>query len=189
MADKVRFGISNVHVGLYTVSDQGVVTMGTPVHIPGAVSLSLDPEAEQNVFYADNVAYYTGYSDNGYTGELVMALFPDTFLTTFMNYVELADGGIAEVKGNNKPAVYIAFQCEGDQEGRRGILYNVALGSIQHGHNTTEDSVTPDTETLPITVSGDNKTGIIKTGYPKNATGYATLFTNPPAPALPVVSQ
>ena len=110
MADKVRFGISNVHVGLYTVSDQGVVTMGTPVHIPGAVSLSMDPESEQNVFYADNVAYYTGYSDNGYTGELVMALFPDTFLTTFMNYVELADGGIAEVKGRTKPAVYIAFQ-------------------------------------------------------------------------------
>lgn len=185
MADKVRFGISSVHVGLYTVSDQGVVTMGTPVHIPGAVSLSMDPESEQNVFYADNVAYYTGYSDNGYTGELVMALFPDTFLTTFMNYVELADGGIAEVKGRTKPAVYIAFQGEGDQEGRRGILYNVSLGSIQTEHNTTEDSVTPDTETLSFTVVGDNTTGIIKTGYPKTATGYATLFTNPPAPALP----
>jgi phi13 family phage major tail protein len=189
MADKIRYGISNVHIGLYTVAADGTVTMGTPMHIPGAVSMSMDPESEENVFYADNTAYYTGYSDNGYTGELVMALFPDAFLTTFMNYVELADGGIAQIKGGSKPSVYIAFQGEGDQEGRRGILYNVSLGSIQQEHNTKEDTVEPDTETLPFTCSGDNKTGIVKVGYPKAAAGYATLFTNPPAPVLPVVSQ
>ena len=70
MANKVLFGVSNLHVGLYDVSDEGVVTLGTPIHVPGTVNISLEAESEENTFYADNVKYWTGYSDNGYTGEI-----------------------------------------------------------------------------------------------------------------------
>ena len=40
MANKVEFGISQLHVGTYTVDNQGVVTLGTPYHQKGAVSFS-----------------------------------------------------------------------------------------------------------------------------------------------------
>ena len=84
MADnKVVYGISNLRIGTYEVSAQGVVTLGTPYHLPGTVNMSLDAESEQNTFYADNVAYWTGYSDNGYTGTLENALFTDEFKTQF----------------------------------------------------------------------------------------------------------
>ena len=39
MANKVEFGISELHVGTYTVGEGGVVTMGTPYAQKGAVSL------------------------------------------------------------------------------------------------------------------------------------------------------
>ena len=44
MANKVEFGISQLHVGTYAVVD-GVTTLGTPYHQPGAVSFS--PEEQK----------------------------------------------------------------------------------------------------------------------------------------------
>ena len=57
--NKVKFNICNVHYALITVSEEGEVTFGTPVAMPGAVSLSLEPNGEPSNFYADGYAYYT----------------------------------------------------------------------------------------------------------------------------------
>lgn len=183
--DKVRFGLSNIHIGTYTVGDNGTVTLGESVAQEGAVNLTLDPESEENVFYADNVRYYVTNQDNGFSGSMEVAKFDDAIKTAFLGYVALDGGGIAHVKGASKPKVYIAAQAEGDAQGRRFILYNVTLGQIQFEAATTEDTVEPATETIDITVTGDNKTGITMAEYPKDATAYNTLFTNPPVPALP----
>ena len=45
MANKVEFGISNLHIGTYTVDTGGNVTLGSPYHQPGAVSFS--PEEQK----------------------------------------------------------------------------------------------------------------------------------------------
>lgn len=185
MANKVVFGLENVHVCTYTVGQDGTVTLGTPMHVPGAVSMSLESETEENTMYADNVKYFTSYSDNGFTGELEMAMFDDDFKTTFLGYVELDNGGIAQVKGGTNPAVCIMFESKGDAEKRRGILYNVALGAISREYSTTTENVEPVTATLPFTVTGDNGTGIVKAEFAPTASAYATLFTTPPVPALP----
>lgn len=187
--NKVQFGVSKLHIGTYEVSDLGVVTLGTPYHLPGTVNITLDAESEENAFWADNVKYWTGYSDNGYSGEIENALFTDEFKTKFMNYITLDDGGLAQIKGKQNKTVYIMFQSEGDKEARRGILYNVTLGQISREYATTEGSVEPQTATLPITVNGDNGTGIIRVGYKPANAAYDTLFTNPPVPVLPDDSE
>lgn len=188
MADrnKVEFGISNIYVGTYTVdATTGAVTLGTPYHQAGAVTLSLDPENESNDFYADNVKYWSGYTDNGFTGSLEVAKYDDEFKKQFLGYVELDDGGIAQQKTATKPNVYIAFQSEGDVHARRGILYNVSLGGVSREYATIEESKEPVTESMDITVTGDNATGLTMVGYTPDSDGYATLFTNPPTPQLP----
>ena len=100
------------------------------------------------------------------------------------NATVLADGGLANVKNATKPNVYIAFQVEGDAESRRVILYNCSLGDITREYNTIEESKEPTTETLPITCTGDNTTGATMAVYKPEDSGYATLFTNPSAPAI-----
>lgn len=187
MADtnKVRFGLSNLYFGTYTVGTTGTVTLGSPFAVPGAVSLNLDPDTEETVFWADDVKYYVTNADNGFTGEVEVAAFTDEFKTTFMNYLTLADGGIAQIKGMDNKTCYVMFQSEGDAQKRRGILYNVTLGQISRNYQTLEGTKEPQTATLSITVTGDNATGITRTSYTEAASGYSTLFTNPPAPALP----
>lgn len=182
--NKVEFGLSNLYVGTYTVAAGGTVNLGTPYHQKGAVSLSVDAESDSNDFYADNVKYWSGFSDNGFSGSIEVAKFDTDFKTQFLGYQTLTDGGIASVKGATKPNLYIAFQTEGDVEARRVIMYNVAAGAISREYSTIEDSKEPVTESLDITVTGDNGTGITMVSYKPDDTGYATLFSNPPVPAL-----
>lgn len=184
MANKVEFGISNLHVGTYTVGTSGTATLGTPYHQPGAVSLSLEEQSDKNDFYADNIIYWSGYSGGSFEGDLEVAMFDDAFKTQFLGYVTLTNGGIATVKNATKPNVYIAFEVEGDAEARRVIFYNCTLGAIGREYATIEDTKEPATETLGITCIGDNATGVSKATLKPGDTGYTTLFTAPTAPAI-----
>lgn len=181
MANKVEFGISQLHIGTYT-ENNGEITLGTPYHQKGAVSFSPEESSENNTFYADNIPYWSGYSGGTVEGDLEVAKFDDEFKTQFLGYKELANGGLANVKNAIKPNVYVAFQIEGDAESRRVILYNCALGVIGREYATIEESKEPATETLGVTCTGDNATGVTMASFVPSDAGYATLFSAPTAP-------
>lgn len=183
MANKVEFGISNLHVGTYT-EENGTVTLGTPYHQAGARGFTPEQSSENNEFYADNVIYWSEYTDGAMEGDLEVAKFDDEFKTQFLGYVTLTNGGIANVKNAAKPRVYICFEVEGDAEQRRVIFYNCALGAITREFATIEETKEPATESLGVTCMGDNATGVMKATLKPGDTGYSTLFTAPTAPAI-----
>lgn len=183
MANKVEFGIFNLHVGTYT-DNNGTVTLGTPYAQKGAVSFSPEEQSEATNFYADNIVYWSGYSGGTFEGDLEVAKFDDAFKKQFLGYKELTNGGLANVKGATKPNVYIAFEVDGDAEKRRIIMYNCALGGITREYNTIEEEKEPTTETINVTVTGDNSTGVSMATFTPNDAGYDTLFTSPSAPVL-----
>lgn len=180
------FGFSDLYIGTYTVNDDtGEVTMGDPYHQTGAVGFSPEGQGNNYTFYADNVSYFSKYTTGNYEGDLVVARFDDEFRKRFLGDIELEDGGIAEIKNPVKPNIYMAYEVQGDKGPERVIWYNGSLGSINRETATIEDEAEVQTETIPVTISGDNKTGITKATYGKDRAGFETLFTNPPAPQLP----
>ena len=82
--DKVKFGIKNVHYALLT--DETTPTFETPVAIPGAVSLSLEANGDSSSFHADDMQYFVTIVNNGYTGDLEVALFHSQFLEDIFGY-------------------------------------------------------------------------------------------------------
>lgn len=183
MANKVLFGISNLHVGTWTEGTNGP-TLGTPYHQKGAVSMSPDEQSEKTSFYADNIEYYATFSGGTFDGELEVAMFDDEFKTNFLGYRALTNGGLALVKNAIKPKVYIAFEVEGDVEKRRVIFYNCEFGTISREYSTIEETKEPQTATIDFTASGDNATGVTMATFKPGDTGYSTLFTAPTAPEL-----
>ena len=184
-SSKVLFGFSDLYIGLYTVSDAGVVTMGTPYHQKGAVGFSPTENADREDFWADNIPYYSSYGTGVHEGDLVVAKFDDEAKEKFFGHVRLADGGLAQVKGTQRPSVYMMFEVQGDDGPVRVIYYNGSFGAITREFNTTEGVNTPVTESAPITFVGDNETGITKVTYNEGDAGFEDLFSNPLAPTLP----
>ena len=98
MADKVKFGIKNVHVFPIVSETDGVPTYGSVINIPGTVSLSLDKQGDTNDFYADNIKYYTSVANNGYSGSLTVAVIPDEFRTAILKYITDDNDVLVEIR-------------------------------------------------------------------------------------------
>ena len=91
--NKVKFGLKNCHYAKATLDPEtNEVTFATPVAIPGAVNLSLDPEGDTEPFYADDMVYYTTVANNGYSGDLEIALIPDSFRKDILKETEDPQG-------------------------------------------------------------------------------------------------
>lgn len=183
MANKVKFGLKNVYYSVVTEQvTSGVIsyTYATPVHIPGAVNLSLDIEGDTNTFYADNTAYYTSIANNGYSGSLEMALIPDSFRTDVLGET-LAAGNkvLAEYSTQSPSAFALAFQVEGDDAKTCYWFYNVTASRPNLEQSTTEDTIEPTTETFDITVAPRIKDGLVRVkSTDTTASGTITAWFN-----------
>ena len=115
MANKVKFGLKNVHVWPITNEDSEKVEYGEVINVPGAVELTLDASGDSMEFYADDTIYYSQYANNGYEGSLTIALIPEDFEVKIMDNLKDKNGAIVENK-NAKPKNYaMAFEFDGDK--------------------------------------------------------------------------
>lgn len=172
MANKIKYNLKNVHAAKLTLSDSGEYTYGTPKAIPGAVSISLDAEGESNPFYADGIVYFRSTSNNGYSGDLEIALIPEWFRTDILreeldkNGVLVENSNIAET---NKFA--LLFEFDGDAKSIRHVMYNCNATRPSIESETKEESIEPKTEKLSLTADPRSD------GLVKSRTGDTTTET------------
>ena len=152
-ANKIKFGLSNVYYAVATIAADGSATYGTPVRIPGAVNLSMDPQGENTPFYADNIVYYTSASNAGYEGDLEVALVPDSFKKDVLGYAEDTNGVLYEDLDAPIKNFALLFQFEGDIKGVRHVLYNCTATRPGVASGTKTDSTEPTTETMTLTAT------------------------------------
>lgn len=148
--DKVKFGIKNVHI-FPQLTD--APTFGPVIDVPGAVSLSLDAQGDISKFYADNIVYYQTSANNGYEGDLEVALIPDEVFEKIFNYVKDEDNVYTENASKNVVPFAMTFEEEGDQAGTKFVLYNCTATRPSRSLATVEDSKEPTTQTLSVSAA------------------------------------
>jgi phi13 family phage major tail protein len=150
MANKIKYGLKNVYYAVATIADDGSATFATPVKFPGAVSLSMDAQGEVTPFYADNIKYYVGVSNNGYEGDLEMALITNEFKKEILGYVEDSNHVLYEDAAAEAVHFALIFQFEGDKKATRHVLYNCTATRPAASGSTKQETVEPQTETVTI---------------------------------------
>lgn len=149
MKNKVKFGLSNCVIAAMTEAD-GVISYGTPIPVPGAVNLSLEPQGDSNDFYADNYLYFSSTANQGYEGDLEIAMIPDEIRTAIMGEHVDSNGAYLETSNDTFKNFAFGFQIDGDVKARRFWYYNCSLTRPTNSGATIEESKEPQTDTLTI---------------------------------------
>lgn len=137
-------------------------TYATPKAIPGAVRLSLDAEGESSPFYADGIVYFRTYANNGYSGDLEIALIPEWFRTEILKEILDSNGVLVERADNTKSVKFaLLFEFDDDEHGIRHVLYNCAASRPSIESQTKEETIEPRTETLNLTAD-PRENGLVK---------------------------
>lgn len=165
MGNKVKYGLKNVHAAILTVTDNDGTpeySYGTPKAVPGAVSMSLDAEGNTSPFYADDIVYFRTNTNNGYSGDLELALIPEWFRTDILQEKQDTKGVLVEKSDIGESIKFaLLFEFEGDAKAIRHVLYNCSASRPSLESKTKEDTIEPGTEKLSLTADprGD---GLVK---------------------------
>lgn len=163
--DKIKYGLSNCYYAKGTESTQtaNVWTYTTPVALPGAVSLTLDADGDNTTFFADNIKYWVGNNNQGYSGSLELAIIPDQFKTDCLGELTSDKQVLLEDVEAALGHFALLFQFEGDKNHRKHVLYNCTASRPSLSGSTKADSIEPQTETINVSAAGEYNTSLSKT--------------------------
>lgn len=188
MGNKIKYNLKNVHAAKLTetvVDGAAKYTYAAPQAIPGAVSISLDAEGDSSPFYADGIVYFRSVANNGYSGELEIALIPEWFRTDILQET-LDSNGVLVEKSDQAESVKFAllFEFDGDVRAIRHVMYNCTASRPSIESETKEDTIEPGTEKLSLTAD-PREDGLVKsrTGDTTSAETYQNWYKSVYTPA------
>lgn len=141
--NKVTFGLKNVHYATFTETD-GTITYDTPVRMPGAVELSIEPRGDMTEFYADDILYYSASNNQGYDGTLSIANIPEQFAIDCLGEVKDEADMVLTEKANAKGKPFaLLFEFDGDAKATRHVLYYCTASRPSITSSTKTNSTEP----------------------------------------------
>jgi phi13 family phage major tail protein len=153
MANKVTFGLEQVHIAFVDDASPSQPAWETPIPIPGAVRFTPTTVGETSTFYADNTAYYVSNSNNGYTSELEMADVPDAVKARMFGWQIDSNGMLVEVSDGIAEKFALMGQVQGDQRNRRFVHYDCQASRPAKERTTTSETITPATDVINLAIS------------------------------------
>ena len=183
-SNKVKYNLKNAHDALLTIGEDNTPSFGTPVPMPGSVSISLDANGEPENFYADGIAYYVINNNMGYEGDLELALIPESFRTDVLKEELDGNGVLIENSDVELANFALLFEFDGDIKHIRHVLYNCSASRPGIEGQTNEDTKEVQTETLTIKAT-PLPGGMVKakTGNTTDATTYDNWYKSVYMPA------
>jgi phi13 family phage major tail protein len=179
-ANKVTFGLRNVHVAFMT--NEVTPAWAAPKALKGAVKIAPSAVGGTETFYADDSKYFVITTNNGYDIELEVANLPDEVLAEMLGW-ELDDNGmLVELQDAQPKPFALMGEVQGDVKNRRFVYYNCKADRPAKERSTKGDTTTPQTDALQMSVSPIELDGrrVVKGDIElsaTNATAYNDFYT------------
>lgn len=152
-SNKVHYDLVDVHVAALTITD-GVASFGTPEPLQGSISMDLAAQGDTIKLRADGMDYYVTYSNDGYSGNLNLAMVPDWFKAAYLGHsVSEKDKVLVENSNAEHKPFALLYGFKGDKKNRRHVLYNCMGGRASVKGDNKDRMKEADTESLPITAT------------------------------------
>lgn len=183
---KIKYGIKNVHYAVAEVgtdSQTGALTYtyGTPVAIPGAVSISIQPTAESIDEFADDIRWFHDDINNGYTGTLEVENLPDSFLTDVLGMTKDSTTGKLTEKTSDQHAEFALigeFTFGGATEtGKRFVLYRCTASRADVAGTTKGANIEAQHDTINIVCMGRPTDNAVKATCVSTDTAWTNWLT------------
>lgn len=150
--NKVKFNLKNVHIAPIKKEDGEYDEIFA---LPGAVNLSLEAQGDIEKFYADGIVYFQSAANNGYEGDLEVALVTDEFRQKILGETKNEENVLIENVDAQFHDFAMGFQIDGDSHNTLFWYYNCTVSRPNTEASTIEESKTPQTETLSISCAPD----------------------------------
>lgn len=165
MANKITYGLSKIYYAKISSFTDDVPSYATPVAIPGGVSITFSNEGDMTKFRADNIDYWVGEANNGYSGSIEVADLPQTFYTDILGAKSDSNVVIYEDQEAESNHFALLFEFQGDKKAVRHVLYNCTASRPDIASQTKGDTIEPNTMTVDIEASSAKLT--VKSGVNK----------------------
>ena len=181
MASKVKLNIHDVHYAKIIVTTGGT-SFDTPVALPGAKAISLEPQDnDDEVFYADGIEYYVQSSATGYEGDLEVALITDAFRKTIYGETEDTSHNLWESVNDNPNKFALGFVIDGDDGDTYFWFQNCSATKPNIASETNEEGKTVGTDTITIKCLPDaNKRIRVKSTASSSVTNWFSAVKSAP---------
>lgn len=178
--NKVVYGLENAYYAKLTFGEGGTPTFATPVRLPGAVELSLEPQSNEVTFAADNDANYFQEEENkGYSGKLTIANVPLSFYKEILGEEENStDGTMIEYADAKFSPFALLFQFDGDASKTRHVLYYCSASRVTIASKTGKDISGAELNIIAKQLVKDNKKYVKAKTTSDQAAKYADWFKN-----------
>lgn len=183
MANKVKFGLKNVHYAKVTETldpetGKWTTTYGEVKAWPGAVNLSLSAAGDQTDFFADDINYESSVANQGYEGDYESALIPeDVYISILGQSKDETTGLVTESADDVDSYVALMFEISGDKSKRRFVLYRVKFTRPNIDASTIESSKEVKTDSVSMKATPRLDDGKIRAfANEGDGTAYAKFF-------------
>lgn len=177
-ANKVQFGLSEVHYAVSTYASQTkTYTYGTVKAIPGAVNLNLPAKIAEMIKYADNIKYFQNIKNHGFVGDIEVVLVPDDFrVDVHGDTIDENSGDLLVNADALTKETAIGFKINGDAKDRKFWLYRCSVGRPALMGKTLEENIDIPNETMSLSaMPRENDKWVLRAAYPTSP-NYDTWF-------------
>ena len=181
MGNKISYGLKNIYYAKVT-NTGGVISYGTPVAMPGAKEISLEPTGDPTIVWADDVQYVVIPANGGYEGTVTVLDVPESFYTDILGMHKDTNDVLYESDSDTLSQFAllgetIEYDSANGVTKKRFVFYNCTAEKAPTASATKEDTVEPQEFEINITAVGAVDTGYVKASCTEDETPFTNWLT------------